>query len=93
MLEIVFEGNTYRFCRDEGKAYWLSISRGKDSVSHPAFSGSNLVVPSSFWSDLRQSAIDGGVSSVAFDPPVVAKKERKASLRRKRQVKNVISIF
>lgn len=91
MLEVVFEGNTYRFCRGEKKAYWLAISRGNKAPCHPAFSGSNCVVPSSFWSDLRQSAIEGGVDAVMFDTPKIEKK--KSASRRKRQVKNVISIF
>ena len=92
MIEVVYDGNKFRFCREGKKSYWLCISRGSDTNSQ-AFSGANCIAPTGSWKNLRAAAVESGVDESLFAAPVVEKKTRKRSKKDRDLLRNVISIF
>jgi hypothetical protein len=92
MIEVVYDGNRFKFCREGKRAYWLCVSRDSNTNSQ-AFSGANCVAPSGFWKDLRAAAVETGVDESLFSAPVKEKKTRKRSKKDRDLLRNVISIF
>jgi len=93
MIDVVYEGNTFRFYLDGGRAFWLCVSRGSENPNSQAFSGENLVAPSGFWKELRKAAIENGTDAASFRSPVKEKKTKRERKRSRELLKNVISIF
>lgn len=61
MIESIFEGNKYRFCKDKKRKYWLGIS-GRGGL----FPGVHCVAPMSIWGELQAIAIEDGHSKADF---------------------------
>jgi hypothetical protein len=88
MIDIVYGGNKYRFCKGGKRSYWLAINRGNQGNSF--YPGNNCVVPVAYWSELQKAAIASGASMEDF----MRKKEKKVIKSRKKKSKGLsISIF
>ena len=87
MIESIFEGNKYRFCKSEKGSYWLGVA-GNGGL----FPGANCVAPSGMWSDLQTAAIEAGHEPSEFR---TEKKEKKSvrSSRKKKSDRPSIAIF
>ena len=87
MIESIFQGNKYRFCKDKRRKYWLGISG-----SGGMFPGKHCVAPMSIWGELESIAIEAGHSKEEF---LLEKKEQKAKRARasKKAKGPSISIF
>ena len=87
MIETIFEGNKYRFCKTDKGNYWLGIS-GRGGKFYP---GHQCIAPICIWSQLQESAIELGHSRSDF---VTEKPEKSRSIRGPRKSKKPsISIF
>ena len=87
MIETIFEGSKYRFCKDKGRKYWIGIS-GRGSM----YPGNHCVAPSCMWGILEKTAIESGISKEEF----ICRKEVKEKKSRVSSKKNngpSISIF
>ncbi len=73
MIEAIFDGNKYRYCKTKKGNYWVGVS-GNGGL----YPGANTVAPVSLWSELQRSAIAGGCSRSDF---VTEKPEKKKSVR------------
>jgi hypothetical protein len=93
MIEVIYDGNTFRFYREGKRAFWLCVSRGSNSPNSQAFSGENCVAPSGFWKELRKAAIESGIEAASFHPPVEKKRTKKERKKSRELSRNVISIF
>jgi len=88
VIDVVYGGNKYRFCKGDKRSYWLGIDRG--SLGNSFYPGTNCVVPMAYWSELQKAAIASGASKEDF----MRKKEKKVSKSRKKKSKGLsISIF
>jgi len=92
MIESVFKGNTYRFCKGERGNYWVGSNRslggGWGANYYP---GNNCTAPMVIWGELQRIAIASGVPAEAFRSP--EPEEKKRSPRKKKESKPSISIF
>ena len=79
MIESIFEGNKYKFCKSEKGSYWLGVAG-----SGGLFPGANCVAPSGMWSDLQTAAIEAGHERSEF----MTKKKEKKSIRVSRKKKS-----
>ena len=88
MIEVLFEGGTYRFCKSEvSRNYWIGTGKRRGSF-HP---GSSCIAPLCIWGELQSIAVESGVCKTTF---VSAKPEPKAKTpRKKKSTKPSISIF
>lgn len=73
MIEAIFEGCKYRYCKSEKGNYWIGISG-----SGRFYPGAHTIAPISIWSDLQKSAMSAGYSKAEF---VVERPEKKKSIR------------
>ena len=88
MIDLIYGGNKYRFCKGDKRSYWLGVDRGNRGSSF--YPGNNCVVPMAYWSELQKAAIANGASKEDF----VTKKEKKVSKTRTKKSKGLsISIF
>lgn len=87
MIESIFEGNKYRFCKDKKQKYWLGIS-GKGGL----FPGEHCLAPVSIWGELQSIAVESGHSKAEF---MLDKEEKKTKRTRasKKAKGPSISIF
>jgi len=93
MIESIFKGNTYRFCKTDKGNYWVGANRslggGWGSNYYP---GNNCHAPMCIWGELQQIAIASGVPAESFrsqKPEVKEKRERVS----KKSNRPSISIF
>jgi hypothetical protein len=87
MIESIFEGNKYKFCKGEKGSYWLGVA-GNGGL----FPGANCIAPSVTWPHLQSAAIEAGHERSEF---VTKKKEKKSvgSSRKKKSDRPSIAIF
>ena len=86
MIEAIFEGSKYRYCKSEKGNYWIGIS-GNGRF----YPGAHTIAPISIWSSLQKSALSAGHSKAEF---VTEKPEPKKSVRTQKKSKGPsISIF
>ena len=89
MIDVVFDGNKYRYYKSDKGSYWMGIERG--SSSRGFYPGNYCRVPLAYWGRLRSIAIENGFSADDF---VKKKAQKKVSTKRTtKKAKNVISIF
>jgi len=87
VIETIFKGNKYRFCKSDKGNYWIGIS-GRGGNLYP---GQHCIAPVCLWSQLQETAIESGHSRSDF---LTEKPEKKASVRGPRKSKKPsISIF
>lgn len=88
MIEVLFEGGLYRFCKSEvSRNYWIGVGKRRGSF-HP---GSSCVAPLCIWGELQSIAVESGVCKTNFTTPKVEEKPKAA--RKKKSSKPSISIF
>ena len=86
MIEAIFDGNKYRYCKSKKGNYWIGVS-GNGGL----YPGANTIAPRALWPELQGAAMAGGCSRSDF---VTEKPEKKASVRGPRKSKKPsISIF
>ena len=86
MIDSIFEGNKYRFCKHKERTYWVG-----ESGSGGYYPGKNCVAPSSIWGELQAEAVKAGHSKEEFFSEKPEQKEKKT--RTKKSKKPSISIF
>ena len=93
MIESIFKGNKYRYCKSEKGNYWIGANRslggGWGSNYYP---GNNCTAPRCIWTELQEIAVSSGISSdefITMKPEVKEKKKRSA----KKKDRPSISIF
>ena len=89
MIEVIYGGNKYRYCKSDRGSYWIGIQRGNKKGD--LYSGDNCIVAMGHWPELRKAAIESGTAPEDF---ITKKAESKAKKARKKKSKGPsISIF
>jgi hypothetical protein len=92
MIESIFKGNKYRYCKSDKGNYWVGANRslggGWGSNYYP---GNNCHAPTCIWTELQEIAVSSGVCSDEFITKKPEVKEKKAA--RKKNNGPSISIF
>ena len=73
MIEAIFDGNKYRYCKSKKGNYWIGVS-GNGGL----YPGANTIAPRALWPELQGAAMAGGCSKTDF---VTEKPEKKRSVR------------
>jgi len=93
MIESIFKGNTYRFCKTDKGNYWVGANRslggGWGSNYYP---GNNCTAPRCIWGELVEIAIASGVPAESFCSPKPEVKEKRERVSKKSN-RPSISIF
>ena len=90
MIEVVFEGGLYRFCKsDKSRNYWLGIGK-RTGRYHP---GSSCVAPLCIWGELQSIAVESGICKTNFITPPKSEEKKQRTPRKKKDSKPSISIF
>lgn len=93
MIESVFKGNTYRYCKGKNGNYWVGASRSLSAGwGSSYFPGNNCTAPTSIWGELQSIAIASGTPREAFRSPK-PEETKKSSPRKKKVSGPSISIF
>ena len=87
MIETIFEGNKYRFCKSSKGNYWLGITG-----SGGLYPGNYCIAPRCAWPQLQTQAIADGHALSDFASLKPEKKERKQRTAKKSN-RPSISIF
>jgi hypothetical protein len=77
VIDSIFEGNKYRFCKTDRKSYWLGLS-GRGGY----YPGDNCVAPVCIWGALQDSAIEAGHSKDEFFTEKLEQKEKKTRVKK-----------
>jgi len=87
MIEAIFEGNKYRFCKSNKGNYWLGITG-----SGGLYPGNHCIAPRCTWPELQTQAIADGHALSDF---ASLKSEKKEGKKRtvKKSIRPSISIF
>ena len=86
MIEVEYDGNTYAFCNNGKKGYWIGI-KGKRNAMFP---GEYCSVPLAFCPALLEKAVSDGHERKMF---YSSKKNKKKSATRQTKKDSGIKIF
>ena len=83
MIDVEYEGNTYRFCTGDKKGYWIGLRGGRNKM----FPGAYCSVPLAYCPLLLNKAIEDGHDESVFMTPKKEKKVRKPRAKKEVGIK------
>lgn len=94
MIESVFKGNTYRYCKTDTGNYWIGANRATGGGwGSNYFPGNNCLAPRMIWGELQDIAMSSGTPAIEFRSVKPEVKAKASSPRASKKPKNSISIF